>query len=146
MYLCLYITSGFPALVENLYRQRGHVEPVLINHDPEKWVEFMADTGREVGADLSHYTRRTANRHASSRSSTDPSSNASPSGGRRYVKNMTDLEKLDIGYRFAQKLEHSTYLKEIGSRREVLVSVLEKKKMEEDRGDIADMGGLIDFR
>ena len=59
---------------------------------------------------------------------------------------MTDLEKLDIGYRFAQKLEHSTYLKEIGSRREVLVSVLEKKKMEEDRGDIADMGGLIDFR
>ena len=43
------LEGGFPALVTQLHKQRGRVEPILIQHDPVQWTSFMEATGRDMG-------------------------------------------------------------------------------------------------
>eukprot|EP01041_Mallomonas_annulata_P002101 gene2101-4106_t len=40
------LDGGFPALVKQLERSRGTVEPVIINHDANRWMDFLRATGR----------------------------------------------------------------------------------------------------
>lgn len=40
------LEGGFPALVEQLMTQRGFVEPIILNHDTEKWKKFLVSSGR----------------------------------------------------------------------------------------------------
>lgn len=35
-------------MVDHLLRSRGTVEPMIVNHDQEKWAEFLKATGRDV--------------------------------------------------------------------------------------------------
>ena len=39
------VEGGFPLVVEQLLQSRGTVEPVIINHDSEKWIQFLKNTG-----------------------------------------------------------------------------------------------------
>jgi hypothetical protein len=41
------VEGGFPLVVEQLLESRGTVEPFIINHDSEKWIKFLKNTGRE---------------------------------------------------------------------------------------------------
>jgi hypothetical protein len=40
--------GGFPALIEYLISTKGTVEPVVINHDQDKWNKFLNATGRLI--------------------------------------------------------------------------------------------------
>ena len=40
------LDGGFPALVSQLFQSRGKVEPVIINHDHDKWSNFIVISGR----------------------------------------------------------------------------------------------------
>ena len=42
------LDGGFPELVHHLQSTRGTVEPVIINHDPDRWQEFLRATGRSA--------------------------------------------------------------------------------------------------
>ena len=40
------LDGGFPSLVEQLVFLRGVVEPVVLEHDPVKWTQFLHSSGR----------------------------------------------------------------------------------------------------
>lgn len=40
------LDGGFPSLIDQLIASRGEVEPVVINHDPERWQKYLISTGR----------------------------------------------------------------------------------------------------
>lgn len=40
------LDGGFPALISQLIQSRGALEPVIINHDHEKWSNYLIITGR----------------------------------------------------------------------------------------------------
>ena len=42
------VEGGFPALVEQLVLLRGTVEPLVVDHNPLTWSEFMQSSGRQV--------------------------------------------------------------------------------------------------
>jgi hypothetical protein len=40
------LDGGFPSLVTQLIQSRGGMEPVIINHEHEKWSNYLLVTGR----------------------------------------------------------------------------------------------------
>jgi hypothetical protein len=40
------LEGGFPTLVEQLMILTGSVEPIILNHDTEKWDKFLISSGR----------------------------------------------------------------------------------------------------
>jgi hypothetical protein len=40
------LDGGFPSLVTQLNQSRGAMEPVIINHEHEKWSNYLIVTGR----------------------------------------------------------------------------------------------------
>jgi hypothetical protein len=40
------LDGGFPALVTQLLQSRGSTEPVIIQHDIDKWANYLIVTGR----------------------------------------------------------------------------------------------------
>jgi len=41
------LEGGFPALIEQLQLLRGTVEPVILDHDADRWVAFLQSSGRD---------------------------------------------------------------------------------------------------
>jgi hypothetical protein len=44
----LFYSGGFPALIEQLQLLRGSVEPVILDHDPIRWADFLKSSGRDL--------------------------------------------------------------------------------------------------
>lgn len=40
------LDGGFPSLVTQLWQSRGSMEPVIINHDHDRWLNYLVVTGR----------------------------------------------------------------------------------------------------
>lgn len=89
------LDGGFPALIEQLLSTRGTLEPVVINHDEDKWREFLRSTGRSTGLE------RREKRNNIKTSASQLSFQRAPS-----EKELTDIERLEIALKVAERLQH----------------------------------------
>jgi hypothetical protein len=116
-------TGGFPALVEQLMASRGTVEPVILNHEPEKWRHFLRTTGR---LSLNQNSIPGSAQAAGSSSSSGahgggggggggmnggdgddfPSTGRSPIDSSRRRSQMSDVEIAQLAYKVAVRLGH----------------------------------------
>ena len=44
-YVCV-LDEGFPKFIEELTAIAGSLEPIVLNHDPNKWEKFLISSGR----------------------------------------------------------------------------------------------------
>lgn len=102
--------------MEQLLISRGTVEPVIINHDPEKWATFMRVSGRDVAvaALLGKDGTKTRGLHSTTNGFFDPSKSAG-TGSKSEVKNipvrlkvcdLSDSEKYRFALSYASRLGH----------------------------------------
>lgn len=66
--MCSVLDGGYPALLHHLSSVRGQLEPLVINHEPEKYAAFMRASGRadkdmRPRADLRTWSEVKGNRH-----------------------------------------------------------------------------------
>mmetsp|Transcript_8055 Transcript_8055/g.18040 ORF Transcript_8055/g.18040 Transcript_8055/m.18040 type:complete len:255 (-) Transcript_8055:169-933(-) len=95
-HVCI-LEGGFPALVKELKRaNNGQVEPVILDHDPYRWEEFLQRTGR-------------TERAGRSASTTNSSSAISASALSPRPKHLGDLDRKDVYHlaiKVAARLDH----------------------------------------
>lgn len=100
------LEGGFPALVEQLMTTRGSVEPIIINHDNDTWTNFLKKTGR-----LSE-TNKTGKKQQVKKFFNDNAENTKDEKQIRSEKDLTELERLELAAKLAEKLNH-TYVLDI---------------------------------
>lgn len=96
------LEGGFPALVDQLQSSRGTVEPVIINHDADKWREFVRTTGRLA-------ENQQANSKNKKSVNAPPASLSPPPVPE---SEMTEFKRLEIALAVAERLQHR-YMVEI---------------------------------
>ncbi len=145
------LEGGFPALVSQLHKQRGRVEPVLIQHDPDQWTAFMEATGRDCdgGEDLEGDMVAAKN---SARMTLG--AKVRPDAARRgpgadltvpKVKKVEELswgEKLELATKRAARSGHVHMGRELESRRAVLAT--QRAKVDQEKA--LEAQDVIDFR
>jgi hypothetical protein len=104
------LDGGFPSLVTQLWQSRGSMEPVVINHDHDRWVNYLVVTGRlhSLKTDL-----QVSKDHLSSLPTGTVSSVSSTSaggtgggGGKGGGKGNTELEHARVALEVATRLGH----------------------------------------
>ena len=106
------LDGGFPALVEQLLAWRGTVEPVIINHDPNKWRHFLQTTGRQLPSAGSSSKpkdkslEKEAKTSSSSHHGSFLSTGAAPVDTTRRRSQMTEVEIAQMAYKVAVRLGH----------------------------------------
>ena len=150
------LEGGFPALVTQLHKQRGRVEPILIQHDPVQWTSFMEATGRDMGGGEDLEGDMTAAKNSARRTlgsklnpAISPSSNIDNKNGNnltdRRVKRASELsweERLELATKRAARMGHAHMGRELESRRAVLAT--QKAKLNAERA--LEARDVIDFR
>ena len=146
------LEGGFPALVTQLHKQRGRVEPVLIQHDPSQWQAYMESTGRLTGGgeDLEGdmtAAKASARKALGSQIKPGHGGNKNPPTGLtgRRIKKASELsweEKLNLATKRAVSLGHTHMGRELESRRAILAT--QKAKLEQD--SVLESMPIIDFR
>lgn len=91
------LEGGFPALVDYLSSTRGTVEPIVINHDEDKWKRFMRSTGRLNDASLK-------SKKSNMTTSAVPSADALSLPATTEAS--SDMQQLEIAVETADRLQH----------------------------------------
>lgn len=147
------LEGGFPALVGQLRKQRGRVEPIVIQHDAERWDEYMAVTGRDEagGGDLEGSMTAAKAKAGFTGDPQSPHGGGAGGGGYRHgpangrVRRPGDLtreEKMALAVKRARELQHPTATAELDSRL-ALLATQRKVAMEEEA---LESMPVIDFR
>eukprot|EP01040_Poterioochromonas_malhamensis_P000694 gene694-742_t len=113
------LEGGFPALIDTLVAMKGKVEPIVVDHDSNKWIEFLRNTGRyqdKTATSTSSNSYSAASfrltKMISLRSSSDD--NDENNGGNnnkgfkhKKEKDLTDLERYELALQVAERLQHN---------------------------------------
>lgn len=99
------LEGGFPALVNHLKSSRGSVEPVIINHEPEQWDEYLRATGRAQHA--SAVQEGTMSPKRKSRVANGVRSEGRELPVLRRASDLSDVEKLELAVKVAARLGHN---------------------------------------
>lgn len=111
------LEGGFPALVDYLVSSRGSVEPVVINHDTDKWKKFLRSTGRlQVSAPKLKKAMTSMPTSSASPSQTDGSSPHA----------IDEVKELEIAISVANRMDHSYMLNILSDKLKQLVGKKEK--------------------
>jgi hypothetical protein len=92
------LDGGFPALVDHLMDVRGSVEPIVINHEQQKWETFLRNSGRYFNG-LTKSSKGKITKCAPQPSAALP----------RRVKDMSQLEILKLALPVAERLNHHVF-------------------------------------
>jgi hypothetical protein len=109
--VCSVLDGGYPALLHHLSSVRGQLEPLVINHEPEKYAAFMRASGRADNdmrprADLRTWSEVKGKRHQK--------------GGD--VKIDVELVDNEVALSVANRLEHCRMAAKLSSRLKELES------------------------
>ena len=157
------LEGGFPALVTQLKKQRGRVEPIVIQHYAEEWDAYMEESGRDGGGggDLEGDMATAKNRAAYSLGGSMQSHHHQQQpqglqhrggelGGSAHVmssrahKKASELsteERLELAVKRARELGHLHAAKELEGR----ISVLAMQRQRVAQDEALDAMGIIDF-
>jgi hypothetical protein len=88
------LEGGYPSLVDYICSAKGSLEPLVIDHDEKKWAKYLQSSGRF-------------------KSKTSPQPLPVSSGGNtppsvKKVSHLSELEILEIGYKYALEMQHET--------------------------------------
>jgi hypothetical protein len=107
------LEGGFPALVNQLILTRGTVEPIIINHEEDKWKEFLKSTGRSQDPLLNHKTKKLSLISTLTNSFNSAGTSITSESEKTMMKREKDFsesERLEIAIDMAEKLQHPTML------------------------------------
>jgi hypothetical protein len=116
-HVCI-LDGGFPALIETLFSSKGKVEPIVVDHDSQKWSEFLRNTGRyrdksaqsqqsEGGfARLKKMISKGDDHHHDENHYLNQNSEDMPLYMKK-EKDLTDLERYQLALKSAERLDHS---------------------------------------
>ena len=90
------VEGGFPAIVEQLMESRGTVEPFVLDHNTEKWLKFLKNTGR----DTSHLASAEALRRKQHQDQLASELSSPTQKKPEKIKKAKDLKKEEV-YRYA---------------------------------------------
>jgi hypothetical protein len=113
------LEGGFPALIDTLLSVKGKVEPIVVDHESEKWIEFLRNTGRYQEKSLFSSTlspfpfsgqgkssKMISSKGFSSSSSFDENHESSPYKKYKEEKDLTSIERYELALVVANRLEH----------------------------------------
>jgi hypothetical protein len=128
------LEGGFPSLIDTLLSSKGKVEPIVVDHDSEKWIEFLRNTGRYqekslFASSLSPFpfsnqgksSKMISSKGLSSSSSFDENNEHSPYKKYKEEKDLTSIERYELALIVANRLAHKEMKK-------ILEEILEKLK------------------
>lgn len=92
------LEGGFPALVEQLLASRGSTEPIVINHDQDKWKKFLNMTGR--AALVEPVAKKTSQEKITEKGVGKDIP--------KTVKDLSQLEVYQLALRMAERLGHNS--------------------------------------
>jgi hypothetical protein len=110
------LEGGFPALIHQLISTKGKVEPVVVEHEPQKWVEYLKNTGRYHDYNLlssasSSNAQKIAGKLKKNQSITASVSSVDEESERimnRKEQDLTPLERYEFALAVAERLQHAT--------------------------------------
>ena len=94
------LDGGFPALVEHLQKFRGSVEPLIVNHESDKWTAFLKSTGRENSSANSGGAVGGTARRLKTDAAIDKGDLP------RRIGDLSQREKYEIALKMAERLNH----------------------------------------
>lgn len=120
------LEGGFPSLVDALNHLRGSLEPVIIQHNPELWRNFLMVTGRTKD----NSEEQSLLKEKARKNMTDSASylTAENSMTIKKVKDMNFAEKTKMALSVAISLNH-VHMSSILQKR---IADLEEKQMDQD--------------
>eukprot|EP01038_Epipyxis_sp_PR26KG_P010762 gene10762-14453_t len=112
------LEGGFPMLVEQLVLSRGSVEPVIINHENEKWIQYLKSTGREYNT---IHNNKLLQRKANNLNNMMQEESAWKEELPKRLSDLTNKETLELALAVAQRLGHCN-----------MITILEEKLAKEE--------------
>jgi hypothetical protein len=101
------LDGGFPSLVTQLWQSRGSMEPVIINHDHDRWLNYLVVTGRlhSLKTDL-QLSKDYLNSLPTETAASTPQAGGA-GAGRGGTKNNSEVEHARVALEVATRLGHA---------------------------------------